>query len=342
MEGMFLPFFILIAGSILGGSWGLGMKYMKPLAHEAWWLIFSLFSLIITPVIWASLAVPDLWGSIFATPSEALIATFLMGIFWGIGNILFGYCVRYIGVSLTYGIVMGLSGLTGSVVPIFMMPDVGGSPAIPFVVLGVIIMLTGITIVGCAGLRRDRIMAEKGMEIAGIGKGRMMRIGIAFAVACGLVGSLMNIGFARGLPIAVEAAERGALNHNSSLAVWVVLYCGGFITNAGYAIFMMFRNRSWGTYNNPVFSRGYIAAVLTGIAFFACAGIYGQAVVMLGSIGPVIGWPVGLSATVIVSNLWGKWTGEWKGAPGPFRQVWISIAVFILAMATLAYANTLF
>lgn len=42
----------------------------------------------------------------------------LFGFLWGIGGILFGLSVSYVGLSLTYGIVMGLAGSIGSLVPL--------------------------------------------------------------------------------------------------------------------------------------------------------------------------------------------------------------------------------
>ena len=53
---------------------------------------------------------------ILALKSAAYYAI-LFGFLWGIGGILFGVSVPYIGLSLTMGIVMGLAGTLGALIP---------------------------------------------------------------------------------------------------------------------------------------------------------------------------------------------------------------------------------
>jgi L-rhamnose-H+ transport protein len=343
MNVLFLAFFLIVFAGFFGGSWGLGMKYMKPLAFEAWWLVYAFVALLLVPLIWALTVIPNLWGAIFIVPSGLIWSSIAIGIVWGASNILFGYAVRYIGVSITYGIVMGLGALMGSIVPLFLIPDSLNNPAIPYIFAGVLILLTGIAIVAIAGIRRDRLIVQPATTDAGdINKEKNVRIGIVLAVICGLLGSLMNIGFAHGVPIARAAESLGALTRNSTMAIWVVVCAGAFITNCIFALTMMTKNKTWDTYRNPGFSKAILGAILTGLGFFVAAGIYGQGAFLLGEIGPVVGWPIHLSVVIIISNFWGLKTGEWKGAMGPFRLVILSVSIFVIACFILGYANKLF
>ena len=342
MESLFLPFFLIIFAALFGGTWGTGMKYMKPLAFEAWWLIYALVAMILVPQIWALLVIPNLWGAINAAPSSTVWSSIVIGIIWGGSNILFGYAVRYVGVSITYGLVMGLSAFMGSIIPLFMIPGSINNPAITVILGGVLIILVGIAIAAYASIRRDKLLEEKRIDAEGIKQGKAVYIGILIASICGVVSSLMNIGFAKGVPLAQAAESMGALTRNSSLAIWVVICAGSFLTNGAYAVIMMTKNKTWGTFRNPGYGNGILVAILTGIGFFLGAGIYGQGAFLLGEIGPIIGWPIHLGVVMIISNFWGLRTGEWKGAMGPFRLVILSVAIFIIASFILGFANKLF
>ena len=63
-----------------------------------------------------------------------LFKAMLYGFLWGIGGILFGKSVGKVGVSLTYGIVMGLASAVGSIVPLFQIENATQQAAFPFVI----------------------------------------------------------------------------------------------------------------------------------------------------------------------------------------------------------------
>ena len=50
----------VLFASFFQGTFGLGMKFIKPLAWEAWWLVHVFIAMILFPMIWAFIAVPDL------------------------------------------------------------------------------------------------------------------------------------------------------------------------------------------------------------------------------------------------------------------------------------------
>ena len=82
---------------------------MNPMSWESWWVIHVLVAMILFPMIWAYIVIPDLFDIIASSPKDAIYSAMLYGFLWGIGGIMFGVCVPYIGLSLTMGIVMGLS-----------------------------------------------------------------------------------------------------------------------------------------------------------------------------------------------------------------------------------------
>jgi L-rhamnose-H+ transport protein len=64
--------------------------------------------------------------------------------------------------------------------------------------------------------------------------------------------------------------------------------------------------------------------------------LYGSAAGILGPLGPVIGWPVYMSAMILAANFWGWLTGEWKNVSGrPVLLMFAGIGIQILAMVLL-------
>lgn len=338
MSDLFLPLFLVIVASLFLGSFGLGMKYMHPLPWEAWWLIHSIVGMLLFPLTWASLTVPDLLTVISSAPTTAIQKAMLYGFLWGVGGMMFGVSVRYVGVSITYGIVMGLAGAAGSLIPLAQMDRVSANPALPYIVGGVLVMLIGVAVCCAAGVKRERLAAGSATA-AGVSAGKSSKVGLFIAVTSGVLSSLINVGFSNATPIAEAAAKAGALTRNSSLAAWVVVLIGATIMNAGYASFMLFKNKTWGSFATPGSGKAYLWAVGSALLWFGSLGIYGQGAALMGPIGPVIGWPILLGLSLIASNALGFFTGEWKNASGPFRMMIGGVVVLIIACAIIGYAN---
>lgn len=338
MEAMFFPFLLIIFASIFQGSFGLGMKYMAPLKWESWWLVHVVLAMIVLPMGWAYLAVPDLLDVLvtsFSNPGmqSVVMIAMLFGFLWGIGGILFGVSVPYIGLSLTMGIVMGLAGSVGALIPLLRMEDSTALPQFPYVIAGLVITLVGVAVTAKAGIDKDKLASQASGDKSNILKG------ILIAVSCGVLSALLNVGFVEAAPIAKLAESMGAVDRNASLAAWVVVLIGAFIMNAGYAIFLLFKNKSWSSFRVQSSAKAYRWAVLASIFWFGALGVYGQGAALIGPIGGVIGWPMLLGLSLIVSNFWAYRAGEWNGAAKPFRLLLLGLAVLIIASVILGYAN---
>ncbi len=335
MDNIFFPIMLVIVASLFQGTFGLGMKYVKPLAWEVWWLIYSLVAMVAVPLLWALVVVPDLSGAIFSTRSDVLFRAALFGFLWGVGGILFGLSVESLGVSITYGIVMGLAASVGSLVPLAQLDNAASNPALPYVVAGVGVMLCGVAVAAWAGVQRDRQQSSGSGSSAGFQKG------LVIAVASGVLSALLNVGFANAAPVAQRAVELGAARRNSSLAAWVVVLAGAFVMNAGYALFLLVRNGSAGSVRSAGVRKPMLWAAVTGVLWFAALGVYGQGAALMGSLGPVVGWPILLGLALVVSNIWGWRAGEWKQAAGPFRLMGFGVALLIVACVILGYSNSM-
>jgi L-rhamnose-H+ transport protein len=336
-----VPILIVIMAGLFLGTFGVGMKHIAPMAWEAWWLVYALLSLLLFPLAWALLAVPSLWDVLAAAPLDAAAKGMFFGAMWGIGGIMFGFSIRYVGMSITYGVVIGLSASVGALVPLLQRPDAVSSPAFPSILLGILVMLGGVVVAVYAGVRRDRQQVAAGKEIAGVKTGREFRLGLVIVAVCGAFSSVLNVGYVAALPVAKTAQQFGALTRNSGLAAWVVVLFGGFLVNGGYALFLLTKNGTWNTFLAPGAGKAWKWSVLTGLIWFAAFGLYGQGAALLGDMGPVIGWAIYVGLGMVVGTVWALLAGEWKGAAGPLKIMLGSIALLLVACCILAYANRL-
>ncbi len=330
---LFLPFLLLIFASFFQGTFGLGMKYMNPMSWESWWVIHVLVAMILFPMIWAYIVIPDLFDIIASSPKDAIYSAMLYGFLWGIGGIMFGVSVPYIGLSLTMGIVMGLAGSAGSLIPLFQIENATSQPSFPYIIGGLIISLVGVAITAKAGIDRDKLINSSS-------KSKNILKGLLIAVTCGLLSSLLNVGFANAAPIAEKAQEFGVITRNSSLAAWVVVLWGAFIMNFSYAVILLFKNNSWSTFSLKNSLNAYKWSLIAGFCWFAALGVYGQGAALLGEIGPVIGWPILLGLSLIISNYWAYNAGEWDNAQKPFNKLLIGLFVLIISAVVLGLGNS--
>jgi len=330
---LFLPFLLLIFASFFQGTFGLGMKYMNPMSWESWWVIHVLVAMILFPMIWAYIVIPDLFDIIASSPKDAIYSAMLYGFLWGIGGIMFGVSVPYIGLSLTMGIVMGLAGSAGSLIPLFQIENATSQPSFPYIIGGLIISLIGVAITAKAGIDRDKLTNSSS-------KSKNILKGLLIAVTCGLLSSLLNVGFANAAPIAEKAQEFGVITRNSSLAAWVVVLWGAFIMNFSYAVLLLFKNNSWSTFSLKNSLNAYKWSLIAGFCWFAALGVYGQGAALLGEIGPVIGWPILLGLSLIISNYWAYNAGEWDNAQKPFNKLLIGLFVLIISAVVLGLGNS--
>ena len=327
---------ILVAG-IFQGTWALGVKRSEPLSWEALWAPFSLIGMIIIPFVWVSIVIPDLRAVIEAVPSKVIWTPFIFGATWGIGAVTFGLAIKYIGMSLSYGINMGIASTIGALIPFFQLDNLQSNLVVA-VVGGSVVVVIGIILITRAGILREKYQGKNEDQIVKEGH---TRIGIILALIGGLSTAAFNVGFNAALPVVDVAVEMGATTANGSLIAWLFVLSGGFILNFAYAVFLLIKNKSYKTYAAKGSGKGILVMVITAIAWFAAIGIYGQGAAVMGELGPIAGWIMFMALALIVSNIWGLRTGEWKGMKVPLKYLYAGNIILILSWIILGWANTL-
>jgi L-rhamnose-H+ transport protein len=157
------------------------------------------------------------------------------------------------------------------------------------------------------------------------------------------VGSpLINFGYAFGTPLLTRAAAQGVNPSSQANVIWAPVVSSAFIPYIIYCIYLWKKNHTAGLFLAPGTGRNWVFGAFMGLLWFGSTVIYGAVLARLGDMGPILGWPLFMSAIIVASNVWGMATGEWKGAGRKaLNGMFGSIFFLILGFVTLAYARTL-
>ena len=320
---------IIAIGAFCQSSSYVPINKIKDWSWESFWLVQGLFAWLLFPLLGALLAVPSghsLFEIYAQYPKESLL-TILFGALWGIGGLTFGLSMRYLGVALGQSIALGTCSALGAILgPVF---TGHAGDLTSAVIIGVVVMLIGITIVGIAGAMKAASLPEeekkKAVKDFNFGKG------ILIAILCGLMSACFNIG----LNFGADLHLAGTKPIFETLPATMLVTFGGFLTNAAYCLFQNSRNKTFGDYakgslwgNNLVFC--CLAGLLWYSQFFGLSlgkGFLTDFPVLL-----TFSWCILMSLNVIFSNVWGIILKEWKGCS---RK---TIAVLLCGLAVLIFS----
>ena len=191
-----------------------------------------------------------------------------------------------------------------------------------------------------AGWRREReTAADLHTPTAGTNV-RSFRQGLLLACVSGLCASFMNLGISFAAALLRMAAAHGSLPYWQLNAVWLPLLLGGAIPNVLYCFYLLKGRRTASSFLQRGSSTYWLLTILMAALWFGSTVLFGVANFYLGSLGPVLGWPVFMSPIVIFANLLGWATGEWRTATArPFRLQLAGIALLIAAVFSFSRAG---
>ena len=115
--GVIFGIFYHFIGGFASGSFYMPYNKVKGWHWETFWLIGGLFSWLIVPPLAAYLTIPGFAEIIQHAGSIVLGKTFLMGLLWGVGGLMYGLGVRYLGMSLGNSVILGFCSAFGALVP---------------------------------------------------------------------------------------------------------------------------------------------------------------------------------------------------------------------------------
>lgn len=324
----------VLAGGFLNGSWVLPMKRLSGWRWENTWLAFSVLGLIVVPWVVAVGTVPQLGQILGSTSGSTMAKVLVFGFGWGVGNILFGLGVNRLGIAVGYGIILGLIAPIGTFLPLIVLhPERLWTQQGLALMVGTVLVLIGIIFCGIAGRRRE----QEAKTLAPMVQAGFF-VGLVICIASGILSPMLNFAFVFGEELQRQSAAAGASASMSANALWALTLTAGFFANAGYAVYLLGKNHTWGVFSAPPRPIGYwVGAVLMGVLLFASFMAYGSGATALGPLGGIVGWPLFMSMSLITSNTWGALTGEWKGASRrAYGYSLVGIAFLIIAIVVIS------
>ncbi len=326
---------LLVLAGGMNGSFTLPMKFTQRWAWENTWLVYTIFALGLFPPLltFATVSRVDAVYAQAGTGPVTLVALFGAG--WGISQIFFGLAVEAVGIALAFSIILGVAAVVGSLIPLIQLhPEKVLTPGGIAVLLGIALMLAGISVCAVAGRRREAALSEGPIGKRAVGRG------ILFCLISGLGSALVNFGLAYGTPL-IDAARR---TDTSAIwapnAVWLPLMWAGGIPNLVYCLYLMRRNKTGNRFGMSGTGSYWALAAAMALFWFASTVIYGAAAAKLGELGTVLGWPLFMSLIVITASIWGVMTGEWKNTgKQPLRIMSAGVAVLVGAIFVLSAAS---
>jgi L-rhamnose-H+ transport protein len=199
------------------------------------------------------------------------------------------------------------------------------------------LVIVGIII--CA--RSGSLKQPKGIN-NGKAKSGAIGVGLSIAIFAGILSCLPNVGIAFGENLIETAKAFGTPETFAGNASWALFFTVGFVVNFGYCLYLMIKKNTLRNYFNPASIKNVGLGAVMAILWIGSFYLYGMGAAKLGKWGVVVGWPLFISLSIVVGNLWGIWRGEWKNAPPKARSLLNKgILILCIAVVVIAISNSL-
>ncbi|MFY9939630.1 MAG: L-rhamnose/proton symporter RhaT [Silvibacterium sp.] len=331
--GSGLGIFLAVAAGLMVGNCMLPLNYLRKWRWENAWIIFTLVALVLVPWTLAFLRVPNL-SSVYSNVNTAsFMIPFLFGAGWGVAQVLFGLAVIRAGMALSFAITIGLSAALGSLIPILLRhPEALVTGRGLVLMLGQLLMVTGVVVCCWAGRRRER---EQKADTA---TARSYVAGVSLAALAGLLAPMLNYALAFGDNLIHEALLQHTLRADAPYAVWPIALAGGAVPNILYPLWLLQRNKTWANFR-PIWPEITLGMIM-GLLWMGSVAIYGTATTLLGVLGASIGWSIYQICIIVMANVSGWIAGEWKGvSQGSKIILWSGLLLLAFATVAITYGN---
>ncbi len=331
--------FAILAGLLLG-LYALPEKFTKDFEFENTWSMFFAINTFVVPNIAAFVLIDGFSEVLAAIPSNVLIGMIVSSVLWGIGAMMWGKAINYIGLSLGFSIFIGTIILVGSLIPFF----VGGIPSTNVfltILGGLVVVLIGVMANGRAGILRQK--DEEGAS-TGDKKGGSILTGIAIAIVGGLLATGFSFANSYGAEIIDQASQaQGNASWKSAVAVMYVIYMAGGVAIAVYFIQQLTAKKLWGKFKTPHLGKNIMLTTIMGVFNFAASVVFAYAAFKLGKeLGGSVGYAIFNTACVVTAIVSGLITKEWvKASTKAKNSLYLGLSCMVIGIIIIAYSNTL-
>ncbi len=312
---MAFGFFILFCAGLCQGSFGLGYKKYTPFSWSVFWGVYDIMC-IITSVLFTIVLAPRFLSVFIDAGILCFVIPILCGAMWGLSAIGFSKGIDKIGMSLVYGISMGISTIVGSLMPMLAEKSYPVGMSAWMFAIGLILTILGVAVITYAGIKRD-------------GGAKSSVWGIVLAVFSGVGSGFMNVGFTNMEGVTSSLKDLGYSQLAVSAVKWLPVLVGGCIAGVIYCIFETTVKKQWKTLTEQGSGLRAVKLFAVSIIWYLALILYGYSAQLLGEMGDTVGWILFNALALIISTLWGLKTGEWKGT----KKTTLAIGCGVLIIA---------
>jgi L-rhamnose-H+ transport protein len=337
-------------GGLAAGSFYVPYRGVKRWSWETYWLVGGFFSWIVAP--WAlGLALShDLVGVLARAPAGALFWAWFFGLLWGLGGLTFGLTMRYLGMSLGYGVALGICAVCGTLIPpIFKgaFAAIVASASGRVTLAGIGVCVLGIVFSALAGLSKERELPNAAKKETV--KEFDLKKGLCVALFCGVTSACFAFGLDAASPLADISAAAGTPALWTGLPKLVVILFGGFTSNALWCVALNLRNGTAREYLASESAAGERVPRLLNVLCCAVAGVtwyfqfffYTMGETQMGAF-RFSSWTLHMASIIIFSTLWGVALKEWRGTSRRTHALIAGgIAVLVVSTLVVGYGNYL-
>ena len=330
-------------GALFAATCYTPQKRVRRWSWQTYWITQASFCWFLLPIIGAALTIPHLRAVLREAPQDAMLNTFILGAFYGIGGTAFGISIRFIGFSLTYAIAVGLSAVLGTLIPPLVRGTLGetlGKPGSSWIIAGILIGIAGIAMTGYAGRRKEMDLSAKQVT----GEFSLVK-GLLLSLLAGVLSAVYGFALEAGEPIADVATAHGAGMWRGNV-VYIFSNTGAFLTTSIYCLYLHARHRTLGELvelpagpekaSLPV---NFIMAALTGCLWYGQFFFYNLGHVRMGAY-KFTSWAIHMIMLVLFSNVVGVLLREWRECRRKTHlAIAIALAVLVGAVLLLSYGN---
>jgi L-rhamnose-H+ transport protein len=334
---------LLLFGAMCGGSFGLPSKFVKKdTPWETLWGPFFFFVAILLPTT----VFPFIADGLFETCKTAgwsiVIYPVAFGFLWGLGSMTLGMSFAFIGLSLAYAINYGAQIITGGLGGfVIHKPDQLATAHGLTIIGGIAVCLAGVVVCGRAAILKSTSQASGGESAETMPTGSKLRKGLIVAFLSGILCACYGIAFGFGkeiMDISIDKFDNPAWR--SAFVVSALILWGGSVSACGYCVYKLSANKTWSTLTKPGIGHVLLIALVMACLHDGAILLYGVGASKLGDIGAAIGYAIFMSFAIMVGNVNGFLTGEWKGASKTsIKWIIAGIIVLMLGVSVLTRGN---
>ncbi|MCX7049404.1 MAG: hypothetical protein NTX50_28455 [Candidatus Sumerlaeota bacterium] len=347
MEGIF-GFTLLLLGAACGGCFGLPSKFVKKgTPWETLWGPFFFFVTILLPVTVFPLVAKGLFATCAGAGWNVVILPLLFGFLWGLGSMTLGLSFAFIGLSLAYAINYGAQIAFGGMGPFAIFHPEQLLTAHGYVIMsGVVVCILGVVVCGRAGILKSKSQQASDAAAKGAKASEPQSVtivkGMTLAFVSGILCACYSLAFNYGGGVMKISMGQpyGNAGWRAAFVVTALALWGGAFSACGYCVYKLTVNKTWGTLAAPGIGLTLLIAFIMSLLHDGAILFYGIGASYLGELGGAVGYAVFMSFAIIIGNVNGFLTREWKGASKQSMQ-WIAtgILVLVVGVSLLARGN---